>query len=281
MKLKILALIFSFAFVVYAEEPDISSLVQAEKDFSNLCGEKGVTESFVAFFADDSVVLRPGPVNGKKWYQERKPSTGKLSWEPSLSEISASGELGYNTGPWEFRSKPEDPEPAGHGQFFSFWKKGPDGKWKVVIDHGHENPKPPEKAALITIPPQKGTASKYPESELKELMNVDREFSKVIKAKGESEAYKEFLAEKTRLMRGNQLPESDREKALDIVSKEKGMLSWEPSGGDVAASGDLGYTYGMSERTVEGKVEKGNYVRAWRKENGQWKVAVDLMTAYE
>jgi hypothetical protein len=59
------------------------------------------------------------------------------------------------------------------------------------------------------------------------------------------------------------------------------MLSWEPSGGDVATSGDLGYTYGMSERTVEGKVEKGNYVRAWRKENGQWKVAVDLMTAYE
>jgi hypothetical protein len=124
------------------------------------------------------------------------------------------------------------------------------------------------------------TKSKYPESELQDLMNADREFSKITKAKGASEAYKQFLAEKTRLMRGNQLPESDREKALHIVSKEEGTVSWEPAGGDVAASGDLGYTYGLSERTIDEKAEKGNYVRAWRKENGQWKVAVDLMTPY-
>ncbi len=278
MKSIFFILLMCVAPLIFAE--DIASLVQAEKDFSNLSIKKGVNESFVTFFADDAVVLRPGPVNGKKWYQDRKPSSGQLSWEPTLSELSAAGDLGYNTGPWEFRAKPEDQDPAGHGQFFSFWKKQPDGKWKVVIDHGHDNPKPNQKPTPVTIPSQKIKASVNTIEELKVLLTSDREFSKISNVKGTSEAYKQFLAKKIRVMRTNHFPESDREKALAIVFQEKGSIKWEPAGGDVAASGDLGYTYGMSERTVDGKVEKGNYVRAWRKEDGQWKVAVEVMTPY-
>ncbi|HSE41865.1 MAG TPA: DUF4440 domain-containing protein [Acidobacteriota bacterium] len=280
MKYAILLFIFIFSFSISAENANIASLVQAEKDFSKLAGEKGVNESFVTFFADDAIVLRPEPVNGKKWYQDRKPSTGVLSWEPVYSEIAASGELGYNTGPWEFRAKKEDVEPAGYGQFFSFWKKQPDGKWKVVIDHGHENPKPPQKPSLVTIEPQKIQKSHYPEAELKQLMERDRQFSYAAKEKGTQKAYEEYLAKRTRLMRSNQHPESDRDKALALVAQEKGTVSWSPEGGNVASSGDLGYTYGMSERSVDGKVQKGNYVRAWRKEDGVWKVAVDVMTPY-
>jgi ketosteroid isomerase-like protein len=167
MKYMLFSLLMLFASVIFSE--NVATLIQAEKDFSALSVQKGVNESFVTFFADNAVVLRPGPVNGKKWYQDRKPSTGQLSWEPLLSELSAAGDLGYNTGPWEFRENAEDKEPAGHGQFFSFWKKQPDGKWKVVIDHGHDNQKPDQKAEPVTIPAQKPARSKYPESELKDL----------------------------------------------------------------------------------------------------------------
>jgi ketosteroid isomerase-like protein len=280
MKYRIIPCILFAVFSISAEDSHIASLIQAEKDFSKLAGEKGVNESFVTFFADDSIVLRPEPVNGKKWYQDRKPSPGILSWTPIYSEIAASGDFGYNTGPWEFRAKKEDVEPAGHGQFFSFWKKQTDGKWKVLIDHGHENSKPPQKPSLVAIEPQKTQKAHYPETELKLLIERDREFSNAAKAKGAQQAYQDFLAKRTRLMRSNQLPESERDKALALVAQEKGTVSWMPSGGNVASTGDLGYTYGMSERTVDGKVQKGNYVRAWRKEDGVWKVAVDVMTTY-
>ena len=111
-------------------------------------------------------------------------------------------------------------------------------------------------------------------------MQMDRKFSHLSKEQGILKAFIQFLAQKTRVMRSQLLPESNRDKAVALVAQEKGTLTWEPSGGDIAKSGDLGYTYGLSQRDVDGKVEKGNYVRAWRKENGDWKVAVDVMTPF-
>ncbi len=261
-----------------ATEPDINSLVQAEKDFSKLSVERGIKDSFVANFADDAIIFRPTPVAGKKWYEGHPPARGVLSWQPVLSEIAASGELGYNTGPYEYREKP-DAKPVGYGEFFSFWKKQADGNWKVVLDQGVEHSTLNTEIKLEAIVPQSKAADSK-NDDLSTLMQIDRKFSQLSKDQGIQKAFAQFLAQKTRLMRPQLLPESNREKGLAIVSQEKGTLTWEPSGGDIAKSGDLGYTYGLSQRNVDGKVEKGNYVRAWRKENGDWKVAVDVMTPF-
>ena len=59
-------------------------------------------------------------------------------------------------------------------------------------------------------------------------------------------------------------------------------LTWEPEGGDVAASGDLGYTWGRYEvRGTDdrgtGWVRRGRYVTVWRhRQNGTWRVALDI-----
>ncbi len=264
--------------ILNATEADINSLVQAEKDFSKLSVEKGIKDSFVANFADDAIIFRPIPVAGKKWYEGRPPVQGVLSWQPVLSEIAASGELGYNTGPYEYREK-SDAKPVGYGEFFSFWKKQSDGKWKVVLDQGVEHSMPNTQVKLEVIVPQ-SKANDSNNDDRSTLMQIDRKFSQLSKEQGMQKAFAQFLAQKTRLMRSNLLPESNRDKALGIVAQEKGTLTWEPSGGDIAKSGDLGYTYGLSQRDVDGKVEKGSYVRAWRKENGDWKVAVDVMTPF-
>ena len=195
-----------------------------------------------------------------------------------MTEIAASGELGYNTGPYEFREKP-DTKPVGYGEFFSFWKKQADGKWKVVLDQGCEHSMSNNEVKLEAIVSQyKGGDSKN--DDLSTLMQLDRKFSHLSKEQGIQKAFIQFLAQKTRVMRSQLLPESNRDKAVALVAQEKGTLTWEPSGGDIAKSGDLGYTFGLSQRDVDGRVEKGNYVRAWRKENGDWKVAVDVMTPF-
>jgi len=59
-------------------------------------------------------------------------------------------------------------------------------------------------------------------------------------------------------------------------------LAWKPVYADIAASGDLGYTYGYA--TWPDKDEKGNkvmrgskYLTIWKKQaDGSWKVAADL-----
>jgi ketosteroid isomerase-like protein len=276
--MKSLFLLLMLPLILNATEADINSLVQAEKDFSKLSVEKGIKDSFVNNFADDAIIFRPTPVAGKKWYEGRRPVQGILSWQPVLSEIAASGELGYNTGPFEFREKP-DAKPVGYGEFFSFWKKQADGKWKVVLDQGCDHSMPNNEVKLEAIVSQYKTGDSKSD-DLSTLMQMDRKFSHLSKEQGIQKAVTQFLAQKTRLMRPQLLPESNRDKAVSLVAQEKGSLTWEPSGGDIAKSGDLGYTYGLSQRNVDGKVEKGSYVRAWRKENGDWKVAVDVMTPF-
>jgi ketosteroid isomerase-like protein len=59
-------------------------------------------------------------------------------------------------------------------------------------------------------------------------------------------------------------------------------LTWTPIKADMAASGDLGYTYGnyvFTSKNKEGKrvVSYGKYTSIWKKQkDGQWKVVVDM-----
>jgi ketosteroid isomerase-like protein len=59
-------------------------------------------------------------------------------------------------------------------------------------------------------------------------------------------------------------------------------LTWTPVKAEMAASGDLGYTYGnyvFTAKNKEGKsvVSYGKYTSIWKKQkNGQWKVVLDM-----
>jgi ketosteroid isomerase-like protein len=59
-------------------------------------------------------------------------------------------------------------------------------------------------------------------------------------------------------------------------------LTWTPIKAEMAASGDLGYTYGnyvYTARNKEGKLvtSYGKYTSIWKKQkDGQWKVVVDV-----
>ena len=59
-------------------------------------------------------------------------------------------------------------------------------------------------------------------------------------------------------------------------------LTWTPVKAEMAASGDLGYTYGNYVYTAKNKDGKlvanyGKYTSIWRKQrDGQWKVVVDM-----
>ncbi len=62
-------------------------------------------------------------------------------------------------------------------------------------------------------------------------------------------------------------------------------LTWKPQEAVVAASGDLGYTFGTWEAAgadAEGKpmVQTGKYLTVWRRQpDGTWKVAADIGNA--
>ena len=119
-------------------EEAVRAMTIAEKKFYQTGQEKGTRAAFLEWLADDAIVFRPGPVNGKEAWNKR-PETGlDLIWEPTFAAIARSGDFGYDTGPSKWRTKKTDEKFSGYGHFVSIWKKQKDGKWKFMLDCGNE-----------------------------------------------------------------------------------------------------------------------------------------------
>jgi ketosteroid isomerase-like protein len=265
---------------------DLKSLVETERAFSRTSAEKGIRESFAEFIAPDGILFRPTAVLGRKWMQAHPlpPSTARplLSWQPIFAAVSLAGDLGYTTGPWEFKKDIKDARPNAFGNFITVWKKQADGSWKFALDLGISNPEPK------TTPPmwepgnsQPGTGSFKKvdhEAARTSLLNVDREFSKASADQGAREAFLLYAARDVRLFRNDHSPFVGKMAAADALAPMTAEWTWTPSFAGVSVSGDLGYSYGTYElREKTGVVsERGNYARVWKKVNGEWKLVVDV-----
>ncbi len=273
-----------------AHAVDLRSLVETERAFSRTAADKGIRDSFLAYLADDGVLFRPKPVNGKQYLSGRPARPGLLSWEPTFAYVARAGDMGYDTGPWEFREKGPEDKPAGYGYFVTVWKKQQDGTWKFVVDIGTSNPQPTQAQASWQPPANDEKKEKIKkvkvEKEKASLLDLDSEFSKASVAQGIANAYLSYMADDIRLYREGAFPAVGREAARNALSARQGVMNWQPSKADVSKSGDLGYTYGVYDFKGDGAdgkaAEHGNYLRIWRKqENGKWKVALDLLNPIE
>jgi len=96
------------------------------------------------------------------------------------------------------------------------------------------------------------------------LLEVDRAFAALSESDGYIEAYYRYS-----------IYRSDSEEGL------AGHLSWEPADARVAASGDMGWTWGQWSFTVDdepGAPQRsyGKYVFIWDGANGEWKMTVNI-----
>ena len=128
--IKACLIVASFLAVPLALADDLDDMVAAERVFAADASARGTRAAFLAALADDGLVLAPGPSNGQRVWGARPENKNRLEWAPELAEIAASGDLGYTSGPWRFT--PDGAEkPSGFGHFFTIWRKGANGKWKV------------------------------------------------------------------------------------------------------------------------------------------------------
>ena len=264
----------------------LDSMVAAEHAFAKLAKEKNTKEAFLANLADDSVLFGPDLTGGKELWKNRPESPSLLSWYPIYADLSLAGDLGYTTGPWEFRAKRDAKEAGAYGHFVTVWKKQRDGSWKVMFDQGVAHPKPagPIPPAIPPAKPELVDVKDIPKVveglEARNLLTVDRDFSLASEAKGELTAYLGVLAENARFYRVGRQPIVGREAIRAALAENPAPMTWAPAAAYVSKSGDLGYTFGLAKRRQSGPdspwVDSDNYLRIWKKENGAWKLAVDV-----
>jgi ketosteroid isomerase-like protein len=108
------------------------------------------------------------------------------------------------------------------------------------------------------------------------LMNADNSFSNLSAEKGMKNAFLEYIDSNGVLLRPNVIPIAGAD-AVDyiIALKDEGYtMTWKPNDATVAASGELGYTYGsyILQPATKDTVFYGTYVSIWKKQDdGKWK----------
>jgi ketosteroid isomerase-like protein len=102
--------------------------------------------AFADWFAEDGVSLGNAqqPVVGRVAIMKSAnwdPKVYQLTWTPTDAVMGPSGDIGYTWGHFEGHSKDANGNPVTtSGRYITIWRKQPDGKWKVVLDAGANEP---------------------------------------------------------------------------------------------------------------------------------------------
>lgn len=133
---------------VAASRATAETLKQLEAEFMKAAAEKG-SQGYMSYYADEAVEvpngapLIPGKENIAKGMGFLDDKSNQLIWTPVGGDISASADLGYTYGNYEFHSKDKQgKEVIQYGKYTSIWKLQKDGRWKVVLDMGNASPAP-------------------------------------------------------------------------------------------------------------------------------------------
>ena len=144
----LLLILFTNLYSQVNSQKEKDALKQVDTEFSNYSKEKGMREAFLAYVADDGVLLRPFsyPIVGAgaiKKFLESDSTDFILTWAPVFADVSLSGELGYTYGLYELSFKDEKGTlNIRKGTYVSIWKKNSSGNWKWVLDTGNPGLEP-------------------------------------------------------------------------------------------------------------------------------------------
>jgi ketosteroid isomerase-like protein len=114
------------------------------------------------------------------------------------------------------------------------------------------------------------------------LSETDRFYSAMSAKKGMNASFMAMFDSAGVMLRANQMPVEGIaaiRAALMSESDSTFNLTWEPKFAKMAASGDIGYTYGtykITDRYTDSIIGVGKYATIWQKQkDGKWKAILD------
>lgn len=262
-----------------AAEFTAKDLAAEEGKFAAHSVTNGMRAAFLEFFADQSWLLRPEPVDAQAWLRARPDPAIVLDWKSQRTIVSASGDLGFSTGPWLLRSKADPSAPAEHGHFFSVWQKQKGGDWKVLVDHGISHRPTSTPGALPNTPLVAIDLAAHKPGAIASVDDAEQQFV----TRGVT-AYADVITPRTRLLRQGQFPIDATTAIDDYLKSQEGKWSWTVKMQGSSRANDFAYAVGnYTWQPMEGAAKKGQYVRVWVREAGgasplRWTLAAEVLT---
>jgi hypothetical protein len=250
------------------------SLAAAESAFAAQSVREDMRAAFLAHFDDDGVFVREGWVNANASIAARPAPPIVLDWRPVYTETAASGEIGLSTGPWMITSKVKPDAPPAYGQFVSIWRRAPGGAWKVAVDLGISHPQPDLIRVPLEVRLSQGSSARATDG----IEAAERRFADDALASGLREAYAKHGSPRLRLYRDGTSPAVNMKDALAAPLAED-KLAWKIERSETARSDDFGYARGSYAAQSAAGVPLGYFLRVWRVEAGEWRIALDVTNA--
>jgi ketosteroid isomerase-like protein len=261
--------------------PKCQPLIDAEHAFIAMAKDKNTRDAFVAFLSDSAITFdKNGPRIGKEHLKQQQPNESLLSWDACYSDIAASGDWGFNIGPWSYRPNKMDADAVAFGHFVTVWVKEKSGNWRALVDIGisHAKPEPLDPITNSKIS-SKAAGEKL---SISDALTIEKNF---IEAQNTNpvDAYSNAMSAEARLLRNGSLPIESKDAIIAHLKISSVKNIYTPVGGKVSPSGDMLFVFGtaMVDLIKNGQPSTGqmNYVRIWKRENGsEWKLVVDILS---
>jgi hypothetical protein len=266
----LIAILLGFVGNAYSQR-NIKGLINAEKQFAWFTASHTVKEGFMNYMDSAGIIFKNGAgVNALDNYRKQNAGPGILNWEPAFAVISASGDMGATTGPYEFRAKTIQDTPVGRGTFFSVWHINSAGEWKNMADFGssYKMQAPMvQKVKEITL-----DKSKAVDQDREGLMQLDKKFNTALQDRNIG-GWMPYTSTDSWLNTDGQLPAAGMLQIADVLQKLPAGLQINTTAAELSPAQDLGYTYG----TVVNGSKLNNYLRVWIYRNKQWQVIVQTL----
>lgn len=126
----------------------VEALLALDGEFARYSRQHGASSAFERYLAEDAIQLphdrmvvegRASIVDGLRALDDG----WVLDWTPVHAELSNDASMGYTWGRWELY-RADKPETKLLGKYLNVWRRGPDGRWRVIADIGNQKPLVPD-----------------------------------------------------------------------------------------------------------------------------------------
>jgi ketosteroid isomerase-like protein len=250
-------------------EPAVTAapVIAAERAFAARGAEIGWIPAFREYTAPDGMV---GNFENAPQSLAATPDDGSrnLFWWPAYAGIARSGDLGFTTGPFSV-----DDAHTPRGQYFTVWRRQPDGSWKWIWDGGPGGRPDPlnhgvDAAELPTLPiAARGVGSAATAAEQVRAIEAGHATA------GGLASYLAADAQVYRATRPTGGP------AAETFVFPDAATAYAIRRVEASDAGDLVFSLGEARFAVNGQERQGQYARIWQYRAEGWRIVYDQLTA--
>jgi ketosteroid isomerase-like protein len=249
---------------------DPAAVAAMEREFAAYAAEHGWVEAFRRYSAPDGQMAGPGGIATVAASLDGAPAGDRsLAWWPRYAGIAQSGDLGFTTGTFSI-----DAARTPRGQYFTVWKRQPDGYWRWIFDGGPGSvldpaADGPSGAAIPALPVAIQGAGSAAEA-VRQVQALEAGIATAADLA-------KHLAADARVYRRQRARAEGGAASVENTRYPDPGIRYRLVRAEASAAGDLAFTLGDARWQAGDVARAGAFARLWQYRDDRWVIVYDQL----